>query len=462
MSAPYARRYPVGAEPCGEGRTSFRVWAPSSRTAELVLDDGRSETMHAEPGGWFALETACATGRGYRFRFDGAAPVPDPASRAQRGGIDGDSVVVDAAAYAWRNPRWRARPWRDSVIYELHVGACGGYAGVRRLLPRLADLGVTTVELMPLAEFAGTRNWGYDGVLPFAACSAYGTPDELRALVDDAHGHGLAVMLDVVYNHFGPLGNHLGAYAKAFFRDAATPWGQAIDFRRDEVRAFFVANARCWIEEYRFDGLRFDAVHTIEPNDWLADLAHVLRRSVERPLHLVLENDANSARLLENGFDAQWNDDFHHAVHVLLTGETGSYYRDYAHDPARHLARTLAEGFAYQGEHSAHRDAPRGEPSAQLAPSAFVAFLQNHDQVGNRAFGERLSALAPPAALRVATALLLLSPQVPLLWMGQEWGSRRPFLRRRYRASGTSLAATGCTSSRLTTSGRRSGRSWRA
>ena len=427
----FAHRLAFGAEIVDAGRVRFRVWAPSASRASVVLDDGATHAMRAETGGWFVAEIAATPGTGYRYRFDDAEPVPDPASRAQRGGIAGSSVVVDPRAYAWNTSEWRGRPWREAVVYELHVGVCGGFAGVERHLDRLAALGVTAIELMPVAEFPGTRGWGYDGVLPFAPASAYGEPDALKALIDAAHARGLMILLDVVYNHFGPEGNHLGAYAHDFFRDdVATPWGRAIDFRREPVREFFIGNALYWIDEYRFDGLRLDAVHAIVPNDWLADLASRVRACAgpQRHVHLVLENDENSATLLERGFDAQWNDDFHHAAHVLLTHERESYYGDYAAEPAAELARCLSEGFAYQGRASPHRDgAIRGEPSAHLSPTAFVAFLQNHDQIGNRAFGERLDALAAPEAVHAATALLLLSPQVPLLFMGEEWGSRTPF-----------------------------------
>ncbi|MGA8276789.1 MAG: malto-oligosyltrehalose trehalohydrolase [Rhodanobacteraceae bacterium] len=439
MSEGFACALPFGAElnadggtadSAGDGRARFRVWAPSATSAAVVFDDTRNETMTAEAGGWFCAELACACDAAYRYRFDDGAPVPDPASRGQRGGVFGSSLIVDPHAYRWRHPEWCGRPWHEAVIYELHVGACGGYAGVLEQLPRLRDLGVTAIELMPIAEFPGSRNWGYDGVLPFAPSAAYGSVDELKALIDSAHGQGLMVLLDVVYNHFGPLGNYLAEYAAPFFRDdIATPWGRAIDFRRPEVREFFIMNARYWIEEYRFDGLRLDAVHAIQPNDWLIELASRVRGSagVGRHVHLVVENDANSVSLLEHGFDAQWNDDFHHALHVLLTGEREGYYVDYAEAPAAALARCLAEGFVYQGEYSAHRRAPRGDASASLPMSAFIAFLQNHDQVGNRALGERLSLLTGPDALHAATALLLLAPHVPLLWMGQEWNSRVPF-----------------------------------
>ncbi len=423
----YAR---FGAVPVGNGRTRFCVWAPSSREAQIVFGDRGELAMNPEPGGWFCAESDCAPGTTYQYRFDGNEPVPDPASRAQQGGVDGPSMVVDPSSYCWEQSGWRGRPWNETVIYELHAGCLGGYVGVRRILGRLVDLGITAIELMPLAESPGRRNWGYDGVLPFAPNSAYGSLDELKELIDAAHGCGLMVFLDVVYNHFGPQGNHLASYADEFFRDdVTTPWGRAIDFRRDEVREFYIANALYWLEEYRFDGLRLDAVHAIAPNNWLPDLASRVRAGVSpgRHVHLVVENDANDADLLQHGFDAQWNDDFHHALHVMLTGEHESYYRDYARAPAAALARCLADGFAYQGEYSIHRGATRGQPSRALAPVRFVSFLQNHDQVGNRACGERLTMLANPDALHAATALLLLAPSIPLLWMGEEWDSRTPF-----------------------------------
>ena len=327
------------------------------------------------------------------------------------------------------------RPWHEAVVYELHPGAFGGFDGIRAQLPRLAALGVTAVELMPIADFPGQRNWGYDGVLPYAPDAAYGTPEALKALVDAAHGLGLMVMLDVVYNHFGPDGAYLHAYAKSFFReDVKTPWGAAIDFRMPEVRQYFEQNALYWLMEYRFDGLRFDAVHAINDPGFLDELAATIRAGVEpgRHVHLVLEHEGNAARHLRQGpkapgFDAQWTDDAHHCFHVLLTGESEGYYEDFQ-DPIHQLARCMAEGFAYQGEVSKHSGEPRGEPSGHLPPTAFVICLQNHDQIGNRAMGERLAVLADPAALRAATVLLLLSPCIPMLFMGEETFSRTPFL----------------------------------
>ena len=386
--------------------------------------------MRSAAGGWFEAETACGHGTEYRYLLESGLAVPDPASRAQADDVHGPSLVIDPRRYRWRNPDWRGRPWRETVLYELHAGLYGGFAGVQRELPRLAELGVTAVELMPVNDFPGARNWGYDGVLPFAPDRAYGSPDDLKALVDAAHDHGLMVFLDVVYNHFGPDGNYLAGYADFFRDDVSTPWGAAIDFRRAEVRRFFTENALYWLMEYRLDGLRFDAVHAITEPDWLDEMAREVRATVEqgRHVHLVLEHDGNVADHLRGDFDAQWNDDGHHVLHVMLTGESEGYYRDYADRPAERLARALREGFVYQGDASAHRDGElRGTPSADLPPTAFVLFLQNHDQIGNRAFGDRLAASVEPRALRAAIALQLLCPQIPLLFMGEEDACASPF-----------------------------------
>lgn len=442
-----------------EGRVGFRLWAPDAaqRGESVRLEIAGMGPVRMTPGddGWFSAVVPCGDGTRYWFRLDDGTAFPDPASRWQPSDVHGASVACQprASTYPWTCPDWRGRPWHEAVIFELHVGLCGGYAGAMRQLQRLSALGFTAVELMPLAEFPGARSWGYDGVLPFAPESGYGTPDELRALVDHAHSLGMMVLLDVVYNHVGPEGNYLHHYAKAFFRqDRETPWGPAIDFRRPEVRRFFAENARYWLEEFRFDGLRLDAVHAIDDEGWLTTLPSDLRASpgmVGRHVHLVLENDHNDAARLVAGFDAQWNDDAHHALHVLLTGEQDGYYRDYAADagrqghdsrytqrsPLQHLARVLADGFAYQGEVSPFRSAAdgshapirRGQPSGHLPPSAFVAFLQNHDQIGNRALGERLATLVDADALRAAVALQLLCPQVPLVFMGEECGAQTPF-----------------------------------
>ncbi len=428
----FAHRLPFGATWLGNDRTHFKIWAPGQRAVAVVVDGHEPVAMQPGTDGWFEVEAACAPSEAYRYRLESGQTVPDPASRAQRSDVHGPSLVVDPTRYRWRTAGWRGRPWHEAVIYELHAGTYGGFAAVARDLDRLADLGVTALELMPIADFAGNHNWGYDGVLLFAPDHAYGSPDDLKALIDAAHERQLMVFLDVVYNHFGPDGNYLGLYAPQFFRaDQSTPWGSAIDFRRMPVRRFFIENALYWLMEYRFDGLRFDAVHAIADPLWLDEMAGEIRRTVEqgRHIHLVLENDDNDAIRLRHGFDAQWNDDAHHVLHVLLTGECDGYYADHATDPAARLARCLAQGFDYQGEASPYRGGrPRGNSSADLSPTAFVLFLQNHDQIGNRPFGNRLTTLAHPDALRAAAALQLLAPNIPLLFMGEEWQSRTPFL----------------------------------
>ena len=419
-----------GAVRLESGETRFRLWAPAQETVSVAFEDGPLLPMARLADGWFEATARCAHGRRYRYRLADGLLVPDPASRAQANDVHDPSLVVDPTRYVWRNTAWCGRPWRETVLYELHAGVLGGFGGVARELPRLAALGVTAVELMPVNDFPGRRNWGYDGTLPYAPDAAYGTPEELKALIDAAHDHGLMIFLDVVYNHFGPDGNYLSLYAPQFFReDRHTPWGPAIDFRRPEVRGFFTENVLYWLTEYRFDGLRFDAVHAIPEQDWVDEMAATVRAAVapERHVHLVLEHH-NDAAHLSKGIDAQWNDDGHNVLHTLLTGEDDGYYLDYAEQPAWKLARCLAEGFIYQGEHLRYTGEPRGLPSGHLPPTAFVLFLQNHDQIGNRAFGERLTVLAEPAALEAAIALVLLSPQIPMLFMGEETASRTPFL----------------------------------
>lgn len=420
-----------GPELLDSGTTRFRLWAPDARNVSLIVVGAQTLPMIAAEDGWYSIDAPYGAGTLYRFLIDDELHVPDPASRAQAGDIHTPSLVVDTGNdYLWRNGHWQGRPWHETVLYEMHVGLYGGYRAMEQHLAELAELGVTAIELMPIAEFPGDRNWGYDGVLPYAPEAAYGSPEELKHLIDTAHGLGLMVFLDVVYNHFGPDGNYLGRYAKHFFRhDQQTPWGDAIDFRRREVRDFFIDNALMWLMDYRFDGLRFDAVHAITDRSVLTELASRVHASVEpgRHVHLVLENEDNRSSLLSQGFTAQWNDDGHNVLHTLLTDESQGYYADYHQDATTKLARFLGEGFIYQGQNN-RRGEGRGEPSGHLSPTSFVLFLQNHDQTGNRAFGERLVSLADPDALRAATAVLLLSPMVPLLFMGEEWGARQPFL----------------------------------
>ena len=421
------------------GGVLFRLWAPDVAAVSLSLQGEAPRQMRIAANGFFDLFVAGA-GPGQRYRFIiGDLAVPDPASRQQDGDVFGWSVVqAEMPEPAHPLP---PRPWHEVVLAELHIGtvsAEGSYAGLEALLDHYVAAGVTAIELMPVADFAGKRNWGYDGVLPFAPDEAYGSPAALRALVDAAHERGLGVMLDVVYNHFGPEGNFLPTYAGAFFTQGhRTPWGEAIDLDNPLVRHFFVENAVMWLQDYDFDGLRFDAVHAfLQPGgDRLLEEIAAACRAVKPDAWLVLENDDNAARWLardEAGkprfYTAQWNDDAHHAFHVISTGETAGYYGDYADDPTASLARALTEGFIYQGEASAHRGGkPRGEVSAHLPPDAFVNFTQNHDQIGNRPLGDRLAGNLPPERLALLRFLLLLSPSVPMVFQGDEAGLDTPF-----------------------------------
>lgn len=439
---------PFGASVCEDGGVRFRLWAPKAERVDLLIENSsRALSLVRMDGGWFELATEDATcGMRYWFQIDGGMKVPDPASRFQPLDINGPSEVIDPRKFDWHDKSWFGRPWEEAVIYELHVGAFtpeGTFRGVERKLDYLRDLGVTVIELMPIADFPGKRNWGYDGVLPYAPDSSYGRPDDLKRLIESAHAKGLMVYLDVVYNHFGPEGNYLHVYAPQFFtKSHHTPWGDAINFDGPDSRAvrdFFIWNALYWLEEYHFDGLRLDAVHAIVDDskpDFPTELAETIRVHCgkDRQIHLIVENDTNAAHYLKRGpegqvqlYNAQWDDDLHHAMHVLLTGESDGYYADYNPEPVRKLCRCLTEGFAYQGEYSEFHSLKRGEPSARLPPSAFVSFLQNHDQVGNRAFGERIGQLAPAQALKAAMEILLLAPLPPLLFMGEEFEATTPF-----------------------------------
>ncbi len=416
----------LGAWPTGAGMVEFRLWAPDINQVELVLC-GAALPMLRQADGVHWIRTTAAQGDRYRFRLPDGSEVPDPASRWQPEGVESPSAVLAEDAYAWQTRDWGGVAWPDMVIYEVHVEAAGGFAALTAQLPMLAATGITAIELMPVAQFPGSRNWGYDGVFPYAPAQAYGGPEALKRFVDAAHAAGLAVLLDVVYNHFGPQGNHLAQYAKGFFHSGrSTPWGEAIDFEQPWVQRFFIDNALMWLQEYRFDGLRLDAVHAIDDDRFLQQLSDTIRAEVPHA-HLVLENERNQARWLRGAYQAQWNDDFHNALHVLLTGEHEGYYAAYAGRAEALLARCLAEGFAWQGEPDLQGEA-RGETSGDLPPSRFVVFAQNHDQVGNRAFGDRLSQLLEPQALRMATALTVLTPMVPMLFMGEPWQATAPFL----------------------------------
>ena len=442
-------RMPFGAECREDGGVRFRLWAPKAQRVDVVLaDESRPLSLSRQSEGWFELcTTKASAGAGYRFQIDGQLNVPDPASRFQPSDVHGASQVVDPASFEWRDETWHGRPWEEAVVYELHVGTFtpeGTFAGVQRRLDYLVDLGITALEMMPVSDFPGTRNWGYDGVLLYAPDSSYGQPEDLKRLVETAHQKGLMIFLDVVYNHFGPEGNYLHAYSPEFFTNRhCTLWGEAINFdggRSRVVRDFFIHNSLYWLEEYHFDGLRFDAVHAIVDDsvpDILTELAETVRKTSgsKRFVHLVLENVDNQSHYLKRDgqgcprwYDAQWNDDIHHALHVLITGESDGYYREYSQQPVRQLGRCLAEGFAYQGDLSAYHGVVRGQPSRDLPPTSFVSFLQNHDQVGNRAFGERILELADQQALKAAMAILLLAPSPPLLFMGEEFGAKTPFL----------------------------------
>jgi malto-oligosyltrehalose trehalohydrolase len=443
--------YWFGPRVLEDGRAVFRLWAPSAESVELVLrDEGSYPLQRRTKRGWYETEPLTARDRArYAFSINGEIRVPDPASRAQDGDVHGWSVYIPELSAGGPRPSrsgWNGpdRQWHESVVYEMHVGAFaarddepGSFATVADRLPWLAEVGFNVVELMPVADFPGGRNWGYDGVLPFAADEVYGGPDALRGAIDAAHSQDFGVFLDVVYNHFGPDGNYLHVYAPRFFsEDVPTPWGAGINFAVPEVRRFFIENALFWIHEFGFDGLRLDAIHAISDKSSphiVTELAQTVRASLppDRQPHLILENDANQARFLRSPADyhAQWNDDFHHIVHVMLTGEETGYYRDFSTGREERLAKTLTQGFIYQGERSeVHGGRKRGEPSADLSPTRFVSFLQNHDQIGNRAWGERLSDLASPAALHAARALHILAPQIPLIFMGEEWDTEAPFL----------------------------------
>lgn len=430
-----------GAVMSDSGQARFRIWAPDAPNLALRAG-GRDRAMLHSGDGWHEL--ICddlPAGTHYGFVLPGGRVVPDPVARAQAGDVHGPSVLVDPQAWHWQSPH-RPRPWHEAVIYELHIGTFtpeGTFHAAIARLPHLVALGITAIEIMPVAQFPGTRGWGYDGVLPYAPHNAYGPPEVMKAFIDAAQGAGLMVLLDVVYNHFGPEGNYQPLYAAGFFDDTRqTPWGAAIDFTRAPVRQFFIENALYWLGEYRLDGLRLDAIDQIHDDsrpDVLHDLALQARAHFpDREVHLCTEDNRNLTHLhaRDTGgrprlYTAEWNDDAHNAAHVIATGEVDGYYADFADEPAALFARALAQGFAWQGENSPITGTPRGQPSGHLPPVAFIDFLQNHDQIGNRALGERLNALTDAATLRALTAILLLSPHIPLLFMGDECGETRPF-----------------------------------
>ena len=433
----------LGASIHGNAVT-FRVWAPKCRSVDLVVEGRSPERLREVADGVHELTVmGLRAGTRYQYRLDGERYRPDPVSRWQREGVHGASVVVDPTRFTWTDGEFRGHALADLVFYELHVGAyttAGTFEAVIAHLPRLADLGVTAVEIMPVAEFPGSRNWGYDGVHLYAPQSTYGGPQGLRRLVDACHAQGLSVILDVVYNHLGPEGNYLGEFGPYFTDRYKTPWGTAVNFDGTDgggVRRHFVENARYWVREFHIDGLRLDAIHAIfdaSPIHILTELTTAAReegRALGRPVHVIAESHDNDRRLVQApgaggiGLDAVWADDFHHAIHVKLTGEHGGYYVDYA-EPAL-LPRAIAEGFSYQGERSTYFGGPRGTPSADLPGEHFVICVQNHDQVGNRAQGDRLSTVTSVDAVKLAAALMFAAPALPLLFMGEEYGETSPF-----------------------------------
>jgi 1,4-alpha-glucan branching enzyme/maltooligosyltrehalose trehalohydrolase len=441
---------PFGAALDAQGGVDFRLWGPAAQKAEVAIYTGLGAKPQFHPaecdaqGWWECHVDEAGAGTLYHWRIDGELLVPDPASRQNPHGVHEPSAVVDPLQFEW-NGDWRGRPWNEVVLYELHVGAFtreGTFMAACDKLEALAKLGITAVELMPLSDFPGRFGWGYDGVLHFAPHAAYGTPDELKHFVKEAHRHGLMVFLDVVYNHFGPSGNYLGRYAPQFFSEThSSPWGAAINFDgpgSGVVRDFFVHNAVYWVQEYRIDGLRLDAVHAIADKSSphiLEEISHAVREATAgRHVHLVLENENNdyprlAASPAPGRYDAQWNDDFHHVLHVALTGETQRYYHDYGSEPLNLLARCLANGMLFE-------PSPRGEGGARTHPKeappqplgALVNFAQNHDQTGNRPFGERLRELVPSGAGPLATLLALLTPAIPMLFFGEEFGATTPWL----------------------------------
>ena len=435
----------LGANRLADGRWEFLLWAPNARSVSLhLLHSGELLTMAPLSRGYFRRTVEnLEPGTRYFFQLDGAREVPDPASRFQPEGVHGPSEVVDLNQFQWTDQNWQGRTLERSIFYEIHVGtytAQGTFDALIPHIPELVELGITTVELMPVAQFPGSRNWGYDGVYPFAPQNSYGGPEPLQRFVNAAHEQGLSVALDVVYNHLGPEGNYLNAYGPYFTDRYRTPWGQALNFDgagSDEVRRFFIENALYWLENYHFDALRLDAVHGIfdfSARHFLTEIKSAvgaLSKRLGRMIHCIAESDLNDSRLLLNheqggyDLDAQWSDDFHHSVHRLLTGEDRGYYADFG--GIGPLAATLRDGWYYKGQYSHYRQRRHGNSPRGIAASQVVVCNQNHDQVGNRAAGERLSSLVNFESLKLAAGITLLSPFVPLLFMGEEYGETAPF-----------------------------------
>lgn len=423
--------------------TLFRVWAPKPKTVEIVFGSVRLPMTVTEDG-WWQVEANAPAGTDYAFSLDGNHPVPDPRSPFQPTGVHGPSRTVDHAVFTWTDDGWRARPLASALIYELHIGTFtlqGTFEAAIERLEYLVELGVTHVELMPVVEFPGDHGWGYDGVDLYAPHHSYGGPEGLKKLVNACHVKGLAVLLDVVYNHLGPNGNYLGQFGPYFTSRYSTPWGQALNFDdagSDEVRRFFIENALMWLRDYHFDGLRLDAVHAILDTsathilEELANEVKSLEAQMGRPLALIAESDLNDPRLVRPlevggyGLDAQWSDDFHHALHSLLTGERSGYYADFG--SVGQLAKALTSVFVYDGCYSAFRQRRHGRSPVGIPPHHFLGYLQNHDQIGNRAVGERASHLLHPDLLKIGATIMFCSPFIPMLFQGEEWAASTPFL----------------------------------
>lgn len=425
----------------------FEVWAPEAERVTLQCDDATHALERADGRpGWWTAQVAAQDGARYGFSLDGGPVLPDPRSRRQPEGPDGLSAVVDHERYAWRAP-WAGRAVRDAVLYELHVGTYtpdGTLDSAAGRLGHLAELGVSHVELMPLCPFPGRHGWGYEGVSPWAVHEPYGGPEALKRFVDAAHAHGIGVVLDVVHNHLGPSGNHLPAFGPYFTETHHTPWGAAVNLDApgsDEVRAYLIGSALAWLRDYRLDGLRLDAVHALRDTrachflEELSAAVDELSEELGRPLALIAESDQGDPRTVTPradgglGLDAQWNDDYHHALHAALTGEAHGYYADFAEAPFAALAKTLTGGFFHDGTYSTFRGRRHGRPvdRARTPGYRFLGYAQTHDQVGNRAQGDRLSATLSPGLLACAAALTLTGPFTPMLFMGEEWGAATPW-----------------------------------
>ncbi len=436
----------LGAHYEGNGRCTFTVWAPLQNDVTLKIlapAERRIAMTRVDRGYWRTKAENAFPGTRYLYRLDGEKERPDPASRFQPEGVHGPSQIIDHTAFPWDDATWNGPALRDYICYELHVGTFsqeGTFDAIIPYLDYLLDLGVNAIELMPIAQFPGTRNWGYDGVFPYAVQNSYGGPDGLKRLVSAAHQRGIAIALDVVYNHLGPEGNYLWDYGHYFTDRYKTPWGDAVNFDdsySDEVRHYFIENALHWITDYHIDALRIDAIHGIfdfSSKHFLQELGEAVHHRAQllgRQVHVIPESDLNDVRVINPknlggyGLDAQWNDDFHHALHALLTGEHNGYYQDFGR--MEHLEKAFREGFVYSGEYSSYRKRRHGSSSKEIPADKFIVFSQNHDQVGNRARGERLSSLVSFEQLKLAAGVVVLSPYIPLLFMGEEYGEEAPF-----------------------------------